>query len=210
MTGMLWWSLLIRTHPPMRRKNSTLANLFPPKLVCTGIQNKITKAQISVPLFGSNLHAFRIFSRNQSLFRRKQFWWNLPAPGLIYWKTWWKLMTSPPSQRRTEAETEDGWSGGHWTHEGRGREGRPPTQDSPESFISFDMFLHLDICWPVFKLTHPSTQLESHLLPVINPSSSPTPHLHTCPPQTGGISARLPHSSSHNDGFPINNAFPGL
>ena len=178
MTGMLWWSLLIRTHPPMRRKNSTLANLLPPKLVCTGIQNRITKAHISVSLFGSNLHAFRIFARNQSSSDGKKSWWNLPVPGcsLTYWKTLWKLMTSPPSQRRSEAETEDGWSGGHWSHQGRGREERPPTQDSPESFISFDtFFLCLNICWPVLLTHHPSTQLESHPLPVTNLLLLPNP-----------------------------------
>ena len=46
------------------------ANLLLTKLVCTGFQNK---AHIAMSFFGSNLHAFRIFSRNQSLFRRKQF-----------------------------------------------------------------------------------------------------------------------------------------
>ena len=51
-----------------------------------------------------------------------------------------------PAAKRSR-ETEDGWSGGHWSHQGRGRrEERPPIQDSPESFISFDTFLCLNIC----------------------------------------------------------------
>ena len=118
----------------------------------------------------------------------------------------WEETNGIPSFTAANRSRDRGWME-RWSLEPPRKRRRPPTQISLQSFISFDMFPYLNICWPVL-LTHPSTQLESHLLPVINPLLllNPTPHLHTCPSYSRWYFCRTVRHTT--GGFPINNAFP--
>ena len=160
--------------------------------------------------FGSNLNVFRIFSRNQSLFRRGKILMKSSCARAHILEDLVETNDIPsfPAANRSR---DRGWMEWWSLEPRRNREGGRDHPPRIRPSHSFPLICSSTRPTFVVLLTNPSTQLESHLLPVINPLLPPNPSFaHLSVRQVVFLPGRriaLRHTTA---GFPINNAFPGL